>query len=251
MNLQPLVLNYKEKYGKFTFGNILNYTVMHPLINKKIETKDKRRIAKDWLSVFNGFYPYKPMHFVRRNGPFLCGILLERHSGNLDYEPTFHVHNLMVDFPVVSLGSATYLLNPKGVKDRITLYQHSECFNRYVERFKEQTPLLQENKVNCKNLISHFQKVIDTSLSYPADSLKDWVLALFWCGEMEEAEKAIAYGKKIISQWPEGAKSRFNGEDGWEQQIRRLMNKGMLQDTVEKELAKFKLSNIVDYTLQC
>ncbi len=224
---------------------------MHPLINKKIETKDKRRIARDWLSVLNGFIQYKPMHFVRRNGPFLCGILLERHSGNLDYEPVFHVHNLMVDFPVVSLGSATYLLNPKGTKDSITLYQHSEYFNLYVERFKEQTPLLQENTVSCKNLISHFQNVIHTSNGYPADSLQDWVLALFWCGEMEEAEKAIAESKKIISQWPEGTKSRFGGEDGWEQQIRRLMNKKMLEDTVKKQLENFKLTGIVDYTLQC
>jgi len=93
-------------------------------MNITIEKKDRKQITKDWLSLFPDFSEYKPMHLIRRNGVFLCGIYLQTHSGNWDYEPIFHIHNLMIDFPVVSLGSTTYLLNKKGAKDRA-------CLSRY------------------------------------------------------------------------------------------------------------------------
>lgn len=34
----------------------------------------------------------------------------------------FHIHNLMVDFPVISLGSDTFLLNHKGARDGVSFY---------------------------------------------------------------------------------------------------------------------------------
>jgi hypothetical protein len=220
-------------------------------MNSKIETKDKRQITKDWLSVFPEFKEYKPMWIIRRNGAFLCGIHLQKHSGNWDYEPIFHINNLMIDFPVISFGAATYLLNYKGARDRVTLLQHKEDFNSYTERLIQQVSLLQKDIISCDELVSYIKMTVNNSIGYPAEDLRDIVLALFWSGKVEDAEKEIANGKRIISQWSESAKQRFNGENGWEQQVRLLMNMDALKATVEKQTQKFKLEKLVDFQLNC
>lgn len=90
---------------------------------------------------------------------------------------------------------------------------------------------------------------VNNSINYPAEDLRDIVLALFWSGKVEDAEKEIVNGKRIISQWTESAKQRFNGENGWEQQVRLLMNMDALKATVEKQVQKFKLEKLIDFQL--
>lgn len=76
---------------------------------KKLTPAIKKRITNDWHRLFPALGVYKPMHLLNRVGPLLIGILLEVKSGNHNYIPTFHVHNLTRPFPVVALGLATTL----------------------------------------------------------------------------------------------------------------------------------------------
>lgn len=216
-----------------------------------IEKKDRKQITKDWLSFFAGFSEYKPMHLIRRNGAFLCGIHLQTHSGNWDYEIIFHVYNLMVDFPVISLNSDTFLLNHKGAKDGVTLFQHKDNFNSYTERLKQQISLLQKDTISCNELVAYIKETVNNSISYPAESLRDIVLALFWCGKLEDVEKEIANSREIISQWDNAATQRFGGVDGWEKQVRGLMNMDTLSANLEKQIQKYKLENFTDSGLLC
>jgi len=220
------------------------------MMNSKIEAKDRKQITKDWLSFFPEFKEYKPMWIVRRNGVFLCGIHLQTHSGNWDYEPIFHIYNLMVDFPVISLGAATYLLNRKGARDRVTLLQHKEYFCSYAERLKQQVSLLQKNTFDCEEFVSYLKTTANNSIGYPSETFKDIILTLFWCGKEAEAEKELENAKKIMSQWDNDVLVIRNlGVDGWEQQIRQLMNMDTLQTTVEKQLQKYKLEKLIDFQL--
>lgn len=220
-------------------------------MNSIIEKKDRKQITKDWLSFFTGFNEYKPMHLIRRNGAFLCGIYLQTHSGNWDYEIIFHIYNLMVDFPVISLSSDTFLLNHKRAREGVTLFQHKEGFSNYAERLKQQIPLLQKDIISCNELVTYIKKTVNNSIGYPAESLRDIVLALFKCGKITEAEQEIANAKRIISQWDDDATQRFGGVIGWEKQVRELMNMDILNTTIEKQLQKFKLDKFTDYQLIC
>jgi hypothetical protein len=245
-----IIFNTDCNIKKITNGNtsISNNKIM----NTVITTKDKRQITKDWLSCFPEFTEYKPMWIIRRNGAFLCGIHLQKHSGNWDYEPIFHIYNLMVDFPVISFGAATYLLNCKGARDRVTLLQHKEDFNSYTERLIQQVSLLQKDIMSCDELVSYIKMTINNSIGYPAEDLRDIVLALFWSGKVEDAEKEIENAKKIISQWDDSVwVIRHLGVDGWEQQVRQLMNIDTLNTNIEKQLQKYKLEKLVDYQLNC
>jgi hypothetical protein len=217
-----------------------------------IERKDKKQITKDWLSLFPEFKEYKPMWIIRRNDMFLCGIHLQTHSGNWDYEPIFHIYNLMVDFPVISLGAATYLLNRKGANDRVTLLQHKDDFSSYAERLKQQVSLLKKNTFNCEELVSYLKMTVNNSIGYPSETLKDIILLLYWCGKVEEAEKELENAKKIMSQWDDDVwVIKHLGVNGWEQQVQQLMNINTLRATVEKQLQKYKLKKLIDYQLNC
>lgn len=59
----------------------------------------------------------------------------------------------MVDFPVISLGSDTFLLNHKGARDGVSFLQHKESFRKYAERLKQQIPLLQKMLSVAMNLL--------------------------------------------------------------------------------------------------
>jgi len=218
-------------------------------MNDKITTKDKRQITKDWLSFFPSFREYKPMWIIRRNDVFLCGIHLQRHSGNVDYEPIFHIYNLMVDFPVISFGAASYLLNQKGARDSVTLSQHKENFKSYTERLQQQVSLLQKDTISCDELVSYIKIASNNSFGCPAESLRNIVLTLFWFGRTAEAEQEVENSKKIISQWDNASTERFWGVQGWEKQVRGLMNIDTLNSTIEYQLKKYKLENFQDFQL--
>ncbi|MDR2907662.1 MAG: hypothetical protein LBU91_06710 [Bacteroidales bacterium] len=222
--------------------------------HKRIEAKDKRQITKDWLSFFPEFREYKPMHLIRRNGAFLCGILLKRYSGNIDYEPIFHIHNLMIDddnSSSMSLGAVTNLLNRKGARDSVTLFQHKTDFYSYAERLKQQVSLLQKKTLGCDELVSYIKIQREHFFDYQVYDFQNIVLALFWCGKVAEAEKELENAKKIISKWDESTwVIRHLGVEGWEQQVRQLMNMDTLKANVEMQLSKYKLEKFTDYKFE-
>lgn len=212
-----------------------------------IEMKDKKLITKDWLNEFPDFKEYKPMHIVRRNGPFLCGIYLQTFSSGVDYEPLFHIHNLMIDFPVVSLGSPFFLLNKLGAKEIISLKTHREIFQEYANRLKAKVLLLENEYIRADDIVFYIKNYLNHSNNYPFDSLRDIILTFFWCNRLEEVEQYIYYGKNIIAQWPDGVKKRFGGEEGWEKYIRTLMNYNQLTRTIDNQIVRYKLSALTDY----
>ena len=91
---------------------------------------------------------------------------------------------------------------------------NKESFRKYAERLKQQIPLLQKDVISCDELVAYIKRTVDNSIGYPAESLRDIVLALFKCGNITEAEQEIANGKRIISQWDDYATQHFGGMIG-------------------------------------
>jgi hypothetical protein len=216
----------------------------------RIETKDKRQITKDWLRFFPSFKEYKPMWMLRRHGAFICGIHLRRTSSNIYYEPLFHIHNLMADFPVISLSAAASLLNRKGAREVITLRQHKEKFADYAERFKQQIPLLHKDALSCDDLVAYLKQAVENYIGYPASELRDIILTLFWCGKTEEAEIELENAREIMLQWDNRVLAiRENGVEGWIQETKKMMDKDSLRATMEINLRKYKIEEFADCKL--
>jgi hypothetical protein len=212
-----------------------------------ITKSDRKKITKDWEAIFPDFSQYKPMHLLRRNGPFLCGIHLQTYTSNMDYEPIFHIHNLMVEFPIIYLGTGTYLVNEKNAKDAVNLIKHQNELKTVTDRLRNQCPLLNKKALHLNEFISYADHFLNKDAGFDYYTLRDIVLALIWCDEKDEATRRMLLYKEMISIWPEGAKNRFGGEAGWEQQMLAFMDKGKLENMVSAEIKKHGLSDWQDY----
>jgi hypothetical protein len=84
---------------------------------------------------------WKPLRLLRRIGPVLQGITLDRSTSGERYYPTAHVHALTRDFPVVSLSLAHYLHQPVAAKEAVDVGRHAETFRAVACRVEERSPL--------------------------------------------------------------------------------------------------------------
>lgn len=218
---------------------------------KSITKKDKIKITNDWLYIFNDFSQFKPMHLVKRNGPFLLGIYLQTYTSNTDYEPVFHLHNLMIEFPAITLGASKFLLNKRNTRDSVTLDRHQFELNNIAKELREQCSLLQKNNLLLNDLVAYLDESVKEANNYPFDSLRDEILALIWCGKQKEADNKLLKAIDLISKWPKGVKDRFGGEAGWKNQMHEMMSYNNLEQSVKKELFSHKLDNLIDYKFIC
>ena len=109
---------------------------------KKLTLTAKQQITEDWNRCFPEMGIYKPLHLLRRVGPVLIGILLERDSTKDRYLPTFHVHNLAKPFPVITLTLSEPLRTEiTQAPDQIKVSQHESRFEEASERMDRQALL--------------------------------------------------------------------------------------------------------------
>lgn len=179
-------------------------------MKKKLTPSIRKKITNDWYSELQSLVIYEPLHLLRRLGPFLEGIVLDRSSGNEDYLATFHLHNLAIlSDGEINLGLYTPFCNSKGAKYRITVLHHDKSFREIISSFKKQFPLKVEGSVRCDALLQAYQKYIDENgalTQYPRSQWFDMLTALIWCNRLMEAK--VFYDKCIsdMASWPDRVK---------------------------------------------
>ena len=228
------------------------------MVREKFTKKIKREITGDWNNCFPEFQVHVPMQLIRRNGPFLCGICLDLDSGNDSYRVVFHVHNLMIEFPGISLSANMTIRNSKGVTDRFTYLRHSQELNEVATRLRNQSILLQHNTIGIGNLVNYLEHVSvvpvrnqECNNPWGEYVYKDIVLAHYWCGDTEKAKCLFKTFKLKLQDWPPHALSRVGGIEGWEESLHGLMDIGKLQETVQAEIVRHSLQEFKDYGFQC
>src|SRR5689334_13255395 len=85
---------------------------------KKLTAQLVRQITRDWNDLFPQMAVFRPMWLMRRIGPLVQGIVLERSSGGTQYRPILHVHDLSHPFPTVSLSMSQLLRSRRTGADR-------------------------------------------------------------------------------------------------------------------------------------
>jgi hypothetical protein len=81
--------------------------------------KERHLVLEQWAQEFPTLVPWKDQYLIRRTGPLISGICLDRRSDPKVYCPTFFFHNLLTQWPDLTLGyaaSAVYRGMPKLVK---------------------------------------------------------------------------------------------------------------------------------------
>ncbi|CAI3929866.1 hypothetical protein [Commensalibacter papalotli (ex Botero et al. 2024)] len=152
---------------------------------------------------------------------------------------------MMTVFSAISLSSPLYLKGKKGANDSISMLRHKSEFPQLVSEFEKQVPLAFVKELHDLILDQFYQHLIAIDIGYLIHVMTEIILLLFWCHHDQAIiDQRINKYKSIIQQWPDAAKLRFQGEQGWEKSIRPLMSMDRLQKTVQNELLKFKLDQI-------
>lgn len=174
---------------------------------KKITAAKKKIITNEWAQEFQELNVYKSMWLMRRIGPLLQGICLDRDSTNSNYLPTFHVHNLIgQEGDFISLSLKSVLVRENGTPQRITEIQHEKEYKNYIQQFKEQVPFGLSGKIKLKQVVKAYQAELSSGradVKYPINQWYDLVSLYLWCNKPTDAKRIFENAKNNIEQWPE------------------------------------------------
>lgn len=164
----------------------------------------KREITRDWNNEFPSLGIYEPMWLLRRIGPIVMGICLDRDSSNECYLPTFHVHNLCSEISFVSLSLHICLTTKKGAEESINTRDHSSRYVDAAQRLSEQAllPFSGDLTLDQVLLAYHSYRMISPP-AYSEDPhlLSNPVLICSWAGQLEMARSLLVEAQEIVKQW--------------------------------------------------
>lgn len=211
----------------------------------KLDPSSARRITHDWATAFPGFAVYRPLRLLRRLGPLVQGVTLERSTSGNDYLPTAHVHALTRSFPVISLTLAERMVGNSGVEQRIKVSDHESSFAWAVERLRNQSHLPLDRAPSLDNILSRYRDVIlgGQRMGIPSGfiELEDLVLVPAVLGMSEDAAKGIELAREVSSRWstsPHG----WPNVSTWIQHLEDdSRNVDVLKSRVSEEAEKHKL----------
>lgn len=215
----------------------------------KLTSSVKTKITNDWAELFPALGVYKPMWLLRRVGPLVTGVCLDRDSGNDAYRPTFHVHSLAQPASSVSLTLAEPLLTVKtGVPETIRSGFHDQRFAEAAGRFRQQVPIDLDAAIGVSDILLAYRRYMGQPLGrYPLRLYEDVITLLLIQGETAQARCSFDEFQDQVAKWPESINVLRNagGLCEWSGKCRSwLDNPGILLKTVDEQVALLGLGNI-------
>lgn len=165
---------------------------MSPL--KKMTPSIERQITNDWHRELPSLGIYRPRWLLRRVGPLLAGVLLERDSVGDAYMPKFHVHFLGREHDGVVLMLCTQLRNEQtGGPSFVDLRWHEEKYKEAASRMARQCPLALGGNLRVDDVLAAYRTQLATPLGArtAAQLYTDMILLLAWARRTDEASRAL------------------------------------------------------------
>ncbi|MCP5326637.1 MAG: hypothetical protein H7A09_09995 [Oceanospirillaceae bacterium] len=184
----------------------------------KITAVQAKSITQDWQNHFPSLGIYKPLHLMRRCGPLLVGLCLNRSSSGDIYKPTFHYHCLLRQFPTVSLSLAVQLKAPNGTDAAISTKFHEKKLPEAAAKMRALALLpfdfdfgVVEFDVACDKWLGQQQTPY-----WPA-VMEDRVLLHAWAGK--DYTKALRDAEAALKSWPAFVTDKFGGVSSWVERV--------------------------------
>lgn len=207
---------------------------------KKLTPAAKKKITADWQAAFPGFGIYEPMHLLRRTGPLLSGIYLEKYDGG-SYRPIFHVHNLSRSSPNVTLSC--YRNIPY---EYVQVDWHESKFPKMVKGLSERIFLPLSGPITLAEVVKGFHSYLKEPLS-PCESYVYQNLALIcgWCGNSDQVATVLREAEDVMRRWPETVLKQIGGLEQWLSTTRAsAANQEALRATVVEQISVHGVENI-------
>ena len=209
-----------------------------------------KRVTADWADVFPDFDVWKPLRLLRRIGPVIQGITLDRSTSGNEYFPTVHVHALTRDFPVVSLTLGQRLLGASGVQEGVSFAGHDADFASAAQRLESQSNLPLRAWPSIEEIVDAYRAfaTVQQGKGHPpaVSEVEDSVLIPAADGSRDSVIASLRLARELVGVWP---KSRlpldWKGAEGWlEGLVKRSQDLAGLSATVDGQIALHKLSRI-------
>lgn len=209
-----------------------------------------RRVTSDWASAFPEFDAWRPMHLLRRIGPVLQGICLDRSTSGDGYTPTAHVHALTREFPVISLTLGHRLERSSGQPETVLFSRHEDEFQDAVSALNAQCRISLSEPPSLDEIVREYHSVCSTrqekGLPPAVLEMEDSILIAAAAGRGRLVEAGIALAEDLSARWP---KARLPldwvSADAWiEDLTAKVGDPEVLEAIVSGQVRKHKLDKL-------
>lgn len=218
----------------------------------KLTAKVEKLITNDWHSLLPKLSIYKPRHLLRRAGPLLVGVCLDRDSGGDRYKPCFHCHFLGKEFPVVSLTLCSQLRSAAGGPDYVEVKYHREKFEDAARRLHAQSPLpLDDSPIELGAVVEAYHLHMTTPLGSRQRAIlsSDVIGLLVLCDQSEAAEAEL---ERTLREENESIFQTFGGKNEFrEKMIRCINDPAKLTKIVELQIQELDVADICHSMINC
>lgn len=222
----------------------------------KLTSKLKKRYTEDWLQAFPEFEVYRPMWLMKRNGPILVGICLERYASNDAYRPIVHVHNLLRSSGFISLSMSFRLFERIGFGTlQLSTRDHEKKLEMATSKVREQARIPLDEDLSVDALIIAYNEYIcslEGAIEGPLSYWLDIVCLLIWCGRTDEARRKIIQVESESTVLSPQHFVHYDGRGSYFSRLYEMVERpGDLREVVSREVFSLGLEAIPDYGLQC
>lgn len=207
----------------------------------KLTDSIKREITKDWATQFPDLGVYKPLWLLRRVGPLLEGICLNRDSSNERYQPIFHLHSLARAESSLSLTLADELRTARNdTPQKIKVAFHEDHYVEAAQKMNQQASLSLSGDLSLKDVLQAYESYMTRPLGkYPVFLFEDIITILLWCGQTVEAARKLTQFESEMKNWPSSIASlqRVGGVNAWSEKCQSwITNPNTVRETVEEQI---------------
>ncbi|MFD7883578.1 hypothetical protein ACFV3N_14205 [Streptomyces bauhiniae] len=216
----------------------------------KVDAATVKRVTKDWAALYPGFDVWRPLRLLRRIGPVLQGVTLDRSTLGAAYFPTVHIHALTREFPVVSLTLGQRLVTSSGVQEAVTFSRHVEDYSDAARRLAEQARLSLDLPPTVEDVVRELRAFAVSRQAQggpPAvNEIEDSVLIPAASGSVDIAKESIQLAQELLVKWP---KSRLpvnwtSGDEWLEGLSIKAGNVDSLHKIVDGQISFHKLAKV-------
>ena len=221
-------------------------------LEPKLTPANKKLITNDWAERFPEFKVYRPMWLLRRTGPLVVGICLDRTSGNDQYRPTFHVHCLARPWDGISLTLDQGLKTIRsGTTESINVRFHYDHVDEAAQRLKDQVKFPMCGTWNLGDVVAAYHNYMTVPGGMDHYILYEDIVSYYtWCDKRDKALIILDEFMPTLRSWKHVALME-GGPDAWYAKCRKIIENTDVRQIVEDEVIKHKLTKIPDEGFDC
>ena len=206
----------------------------------------KREITNDWAKAFPTLGVFSPMRLLKRHGPLLVGVNLERTRSNDVYLPSFHVHNLLVPCPSILLS----LIYPVPDQRKPALARQIKVL-RHADDYLSAAAFLKQTITALESPVLHWPQIVELHCDFIrqkrdyavakfcASLFQDVILLAHWCGHLDYARQCQQEAAQLMQKWNPPIDI-----SAWQTTIQGLLSRDTMEKTLVTELDRHKLRHL-------